>query len=111
MASLVGDCTGQARHRLIEDVGMLQMHATLRDAAKPLYTELPEHVYNPRDMIKRTNPRVESDGHMAAADGYHELENGAVAHDEIVQPADVDVAALARKREQGGIHEQFFVAI
>ncbi len=52
MTSLVGDCTGQTRHRLIEDVGMLQMQATLLETAKPLYTELPEHVYNPRDMIR-----------------------------------------------------------
>src|SRR5690242_19523941 len=62
-------------------------------------------------VIGRVGAELKGDGHVPGRTGDDQLEEVAVADDEVAQPAAVDVAALGGQGEQGGVDQELLVPV
>jgi hypothetical protein len=59
----------------------------------------------------RVGHPFDAHGHMAPFGRQHELEKAAVAHDQVIQTATVDIAPLGRQRDQRRVDQQLLVTV
>jgi hypothetical protein len=62
-------------------------------------------------MIGRVAGELEGNRHMSGSAGDDELVEMTVTDDEVPEPPAVDVSALCRQHEQGGVYQQLLVPV